>query len=229
MLLNFVADEAVNGPGFAAGYRSKLPVYCHDTLKFTDKTGILTDGSGNKKYTPNSNCFWHIHTENTEFITFEFLDFDLEFGYDQVKFYDASKTPPSLFATFWGHNLPDPFYWYTDEVLVQFTSDESQQFDGWTLKYKAATPGVEEKGALSNITLYPNPATDQVFIVGIPSGLSPAHIELLDLQLNARKKYNLQITNGEAVPLNIRGLSPGIYFVRVFAEENTGVLKLVIQ
>lgn len=229
VFLSFRTDESVSGPGWAGGYRSKLPVYCTDTLLYTDKTGILTDGSGDKKYTPNSNCFWHIKTENTEFITFEFLDFELEFGYDQVKFYDASETPPTLFATFWGQLLPDPFFWYTDEVLVQFTSDESQQYNGWTLKYKAATPGVDETDVLSNIALHPNPATDQVSIVGIPPGLSPVKLQLLDLQLNVRKEQDLQKSEGRVVIFNVQGLPSGLYFVRIFAEENTGVVKLIIQ
>jgi hypothetical protein len=229
VFLSFRTDESHSGPGWAGGYRSKLPDYCYDTLSYTEKTGILTDGSGDKKYTPNTNCFWHIKTENTEFIYFEFLDFELEFGYDQVRFYDASKTPPSLFATYWGQLLPDPFFWYTDEVLVQFTSDESEQFKGWTLEYKAAAPGVHENNALSKIKLYPNPATDQASLVGIPSGLSPVHIELLDLQCSIVAKKHLQKSTGNTVPLTIQGLPKGIYLVRVTAEESTRVLKLVIQ
>jgi len=228
MYMNFISDELMNADGWAAGYTSNLPVYCNDTIPYTEKTGIISDGSGDKNYVSNTNCYWQIETENTELMTFEFLEFDIEYGYDQLKFYDASTTPPVLFATFWGHNLPPLITMHTDKVLISFVSDESVEFDGWKIKYSALAPGIDELSNPGRITLSPNPAHNKI-VLEIASQLKePVSYELFNVNMSMISKGTLNYPEGQTYELDVSVYQPGIYFILFQFKEYRTLHKLII-
>jgi len=228
MFLNFISDEQMNADGWALGYTSNLPVYCHDTITYTEKTSIIGDGSGDKNYVPNTNCYWLVETENTELITFEFLEFDIEHGYDQLKFYNSSTTPPVLFATFWGHDLPPMLTMFTDKVLISFKSDETAEYAGWKLKYSALAPGIHESGIPERITLSPNPASSKVFFETALQMKGQISYELFNVNMCLINKGVFNSRVGHAHELDVSPFLPGIYFILIQTEGHRTIHKLII-
>jgi len=224
--LNFITDEQINADGWAAGYSSNLPVYCHDTLVYTDKTAVIEDGSANKKYTPNTNCSWRINTENTEVITIEFLEFDLEYGYDQLKFYDATVSPPSIIATYWGNELPPMLTLPADKVLITFTSDESMEYGGWKIRYTALAPGIDENSLAAGIKLFPNPAGTTVAVQGLPDD---AILSLYDLKMQRLDQKRYRHAGDRNGQLDVSGISPGMYFVSIEMNRTRIIKKLIVH
>jgi hypothetical protein len=226
--LNFISDDQFTADGWAAGYTSSLPVYCSDTLKYTEKTGILEDGSGDKRYVPNSNCYWLVSTENTEVITFEFLEFDLEYGYDQLRFYDASVSPAALLATYFGHDLPDLLVVPSNKVMLWFFSDASEEHGGWKVKYTALAPGIGEADVQAAYRLSPNPARDRVYVQGFNPDHQPLEYRVYDAAMGLRLLGNLE-TNDNQYELDISALKAGMYFVLITDAEGRSVHKLIVR
>ena len=74
-----------------------------------------------------------------------------------------------------------------------------------------------------NVTLYPNPATDQVTVGGI---VGAATVEVVDI--NGRTVSTANTTNGNTT-LNVSGMAKGTYFVRITGEQASAVRKLIVK
>jgi hypothetical protein len=82
--------------------------------------------------------------------------------------------------------------------------------------------GVEENAA-SRISVYPNPAKDQITITGIEN--IDCNIKVVDIkgqQIMSIDKYNADV-------INVSMLEQGIYFIRISNEDFNVVRKLVIK
>jgi hypothetical protein len=79
------------------------------------------------------------------------------------------------------------------------------------------------KIGMSEITVYPNPVKDKLFISpGLPSG-EPIRIELLTL--GGRVLMIRNITNESYI--NVAGLSPSVYILKISRGEESSVLRIV--
>ncbi len=82
----------------------------------------------------------------------------------------------------------------------------------------------DDPQGLSSLRLYPNPATDLVYITGM-NDLAPASIELFDLRGRIIRSSRLE--GNESTDLSTEGLKPGLYFVRVTQGNLVNTLKLL--
>jgi len=215
IFLQFKTNDQNNATGWAAGYQSIMPVYCQDTLVLTETSGIIEDGSGDKRYSNFADCYWLVEPEDAEMITLTFEEFSLEYGYDQLRIYDASGNEPVLLVTYWGFQLPEPFTMQGNRMLIHFVSDYSQTFDGFKISYTSLEPYINEQQNQHFVILYPNPVKDQLTIQ-----ISP---ELLEC------KYSIQTITGELVEedvffnelntVNTSELQRGIYCIKIVKDK----------
>ena len=79
------------------------------------------------------------------------------------------------------------------------------------------------------VTLYPNPANqkDLIFLT-VPAEIGEFKVSILDTDGQVQVKLGT-FTNARSVPLNIRRLPSGMYFVRIEALEGIVVKKLTIN
>ena len=82
----------------------------------------------------------------------------------------------------------------------------------------ASIPPFEEE-----ISIYPNPFDEQLFI--------NAHAESLEIYLHNAvgilvKKKNIEKVNGE-IRINVKGLTPGVYYLKLLAGDQQSVTKLL--
>ncbi|MCD4729909.1 MAG: C10 family peptidase, partial [Bacteroidales bacterium] len=223
IVLQFKTNEVNSAGGWAAGYKSILPVYCKDTVVMTEVAGVFEDGSGDKKYGNNAECYWLIEPEGAEVITLKFDEFDLEFGYDQLIIYNATEYPPVKIATFWGHELPDPFTMQGNRMLVRFTTDLSQTFDGWKISYTSIEPYIDEQNNNNLFELFPNPVGDQLHI-----NISP---ELMGCKYSiftiTGKSVKENIFINESNIINTENLKKGIYYIMVISDSGIIFKKFI--
>ena len=83
--------------------------------------------------------------------------------------------------------------------------------------------GVAALGSGNNISLYPNPATDNIYIDGLQQ---PVQYNVADLYGSTVQKGNISPSNPG---INIATLSPGIYILNVADKAGNNVLKFVRQ
>ncbi len=211
LFLKFKTNEQNSADGWAAGYYITLPVYCQDTVIFTDSTGTIDDGSGDKNYVNNADCYWLIKPENAQHITLTFTSFDLEYGFDQVKIYDASEYPPVLIETFWGHEIPPPVSIESGQMLVRFTSDYAVVFDGWEAEYTCVEPGYFENEFTYPINIYPNPVK-AVLNIELSNEITDGNYAIYNISGKLCSTGDLiTLTN----VIDVEDFEKGVYFINV--------------
>ncbi|OQX78997.1 MAG: hypothetical protein B6D61_04310 [Bacteroidetes bacterium 4484_249] len=227
IFMNFKTNEINTSEGWTAGYKSYLPVYCNDTTILTDSTGVFEDGSSDKNYTNNSECYWLIEPDNVEAITITFTKFDIEYGYDQVNIYDASVMPPVLDTTFWGHDIPASRTIKSGRVLVKFTSDYALVFDGWEAQYSVAETSVNENSFNHNFEVFPNPSSGEINISANFPKASKLDIEVFSIAGKSLFQKTFDILQGKnLLHLDLKGLSKGVYYLKV--TEFNKVIKIIV-
>jgi hypothetical protein len=82
--------------------------------------------------------------------------------------------------------------------------------------------GMEENTAL-NITVFPNPTSDELMITNIQEN---AKIELIDALGNVMRKTYAETNQ---VNMNVEGLASGNYFVRIVSDESTALKSVIIR
>ena len=85
--------------------------------------------------------------------------------------------------------------------------------------YETSVLGVENN-IMSDISIYPNPAKNQLNIVGL---VDNSNITIYDLSGKVMK----EISANNRVSCNISDLSSGIYFVKIQNDQESQVVKFV--
>jgi hypothetical protein len=124
----------------------------------------------------------------------------------------------TVYRPSWDQTLPLIVEW--DE---SFPNNELYAHEGMSrISYVSIWTGVEENAA-SRISVYPNPAKDQITIQGIEN--MDCTIEVVDIkgqQILSIGKYNVDA-------IDVSMLEQGIYFIRISNEDFNVVRKLVIK
>ncbi|MEI7594323.1 MAG: choice-of-anchor J domain-containing protein [Bacteroidota bacterium] len=114
------------------------------------------------------------------------------------------QTEPSLiqYIGFHVHSNPNMYYVAIDDVNF-------------------CTPASIEEINTSKINVYPNPASESISIY---SDLTNYSVELFDVS----QRRLLTIDNSPKT-INVKNLSSGIYFIKIFSDKNTFFEKLIIR
>ncbi len=113
---------------------------CSGNTPLTACPGSFTDGSGSTDYDNNLNCSWTISPPGATAITLTFTEFQTEECCDFVRIYDGANANAPLLGEFSGPNIPSPVTGLSGSLFVQFTTDQSAGFPGWSADYVCATP-----------------------------------------------------------------------------------------
>jgi len=83
-----------------------------------------------------------------------------------------------------------------------------------------------ELGGVSNspVIIYPNPATDHVFI---QSSAAIAAMELVDA--TGKRIRDIEKANTPLIKVDLKGLPPGIYYVRLSSRQNISMYKIIVN
>lgn len=221
--LNFNSDYEINKEGWSFYYEAVFPTYCNDTALYTAPSGTIGDGSLNKNYINNTDCYWLITPDNAGEITLSFTKFDLEYGYDRLTVYDPTINPPDLLGEFTSNTIPNPVTAKNGKMLLHFKTDESLTFDGWEATYQISNLSVFEKD-MQDVLLIPNPASKDFIIKGIPEDIKKLQLDIYDL---SGKLYLSLETGNSLEPINISMLPEGLYFVKLILPDQVRTYKLL--
>ena len=89
--------------------------------------------------------------------------------------------------------------------------------------------GIHEYGNSSSVILYPNPFTDQsTLVITDALGFNKADLEIYDVVGQSIRSIVIEIHERRTeIPIDRSGMSAGIYFYKVYGENNDGS-KMVI-
>ncbi len=143
VLVKFVTNEENSSFGWKLEYHAILNEnYCDGVVEISDSSGIITDGSGDENYLPNSDCGWLITSLNAVQVSFRMTDLDLNLAYirDYVAIYDGPNDTYPLIKIWKGSNYNQDIVFKTSmgngQMFVKFFSSESDQDPGFEAEYE---------------------------------------------------------------------------------------------
>ena len=81
------------------------------------------------------------------------------------------------------------------------------------VRVEVEATGVEEEFDASQVSVYPNPATNYVVCSGVPSGSVVSIISMSGVEMTRTQIY------GTSETVNVANLANGLYIVRIYSEE----------
>ncbi|MCO4771481.1 MAG: hypothetical protein KDA24_15720, partial [Deltaproteobacteria bacterium] len=141
LFVEFVTDGSVNYEGWEAAWTANLPpATCSGTTTLSGASGTFEDGSGpGVDYSDNLNCGWLIDvgTGTYQDITLSWSAFDVEGTFDEVNVYDGADANASLLGSYDGTSLPPSITSTGTQLFVEFVTDSSVNYEGWTASWTA--------------------------------------------------------------------------------------------
>lgn len=162
--------------------------------------------------------FTYIVSGNTVFFTNTSVfpaDFDIKW-----KFGDGT-TSNQVSPT---HTFPS-----TDNYLVcMIVIDNTCELNDTTCKNVFVIVGVDEPAWLSNVNVYPNPATDRIVIDNLPASAAIQSLRLMNTVGAEIESWNLFDQRGQAIILNLLSTAPGLYYLEMKLNEKIYMKKILI-
>jgi hypothetical protein len=98
----------------------------------------------------------------------------------------------------------------------------------YSLLHFSAT-GISDENMISNISIYPNPS-EGIFNISIEGVSGKIQIKVFDVHGNDYRKFEIEGTKSYTIKkLDLKELSPGVYFINFSGNEISRVKKIVIQ
>lgn len=230
MLVVFNSNESVTANGFMATYKAYMPTWCTGMQNYTEPEGSFDDGSANFQYNNNTVCMWRIQPQFAYSTTLYFDYLDTEAGVDVVKVFNLANQ--QLLATVSGNQVPEPITSPSGQFFITFNTNSSNRGQGWKISYASSNVGINEaeKKTLSNLSIYPNPASKQLNLAFVAQNTSSVSISLTNVA--GLKVYNETFSNHSETynqSIDVSSFPKGMYFIDIRSENGNVIRKIVIE
>ncbi|KAJ4461175.1 putative tolkin [Paratrimastix pyriformis] len=173
LMVVFTSDGSVTKSGWTLKYsvaQQTSAGLCSGTTTLTASTGTITDGSQDTPYVPNMDCSFviapaGIAAGQTVQLHFTRCSSTSHF----VTVYDGPTSSSMVLARFSGDTLPADISGTGQAILVRWTSDGSENRDGFTATYSIVDATASQCAPSTTLTM----AGDVP--VSIQSGMTPYH------------------------------------------------------
>ncbi|MGC8865613.1 MAG: C10 family peptidase [Bacteroidales bacterium] len=230
LFVEYIGAASANNNGFVATYEGLKPQWCSGSQLLSEPSGYISDGSGNFWYYNNTVCIWRIQPPDAKQIAIYFKRFSTEPGQDKLRIYDFSTA--QLLAEYSGHydssNLPPPVLCPSGKVFLTFSTNGSVRDDGWEAFYESYFTGMDVVRP-QEIKFFPNPAKEFFYVMMKGEDLLHPEAELMSADGRCQKKVSLIVSENGGYVVHTKGLSSGVWFLRVMGKKNVYVGKVLIE
>jgi hypothetical protein len=231
VLITFTTDAAVEGTGWLLSYRAFKPTWCSGMITHNSSNGTFDDGSGNFHYNNGTMCQFVLEPKWATSATIHFNYFDTEEGKDFLKVFDMGAAPPVLLADLSGQTLPEPITSPSGKFYLIFSSNNMNTGLGWEIYYEADNVSVSENDeAFNNLSVYPNPAGEELNISFISKESDYVNVSLVNMT-GMTVYENVLLPNYTAFrnTIDVSRFAKGVYILRLNTETHDMVKKIVIE
>ncbi|MDD2634819.1 MAG: C10 family peptidase [Bacteroidales bacterium] len=196
--------------------------FCKGTTIYTQPEWSFGDGSGDNYYFNNTTCNWIINpdVEDIDLLRLTFTKFELTDN-DVLKVYKGHplNSGLTLIDEYTSTNRPYSVdVWGGDKLYLIFETNSEGQAEGWEAYYTTFTSDINDN-MLDNISIYPNPANNNINITGITN----SNVAIYDIYGKLIKNYD----KIDSTTLDISDMSAGIYFINVSNNDDIKTIKFV--
>lgn len=224
-------SENTNHYGFQISYSSNVESpYCSRSRSISDWNAVIEDGSPEgSAYRAQSNCSWYLNLSYVTGYYYSFPKFDLGSG-DFVDIYDATSSPDIFYKRYDIHHLPTG----TEQVnfkkmRIVFISDNWDQKDGFKFEYYAIS-NVDDLDGMENISVYPNPVSNNLSVDFSMTDASTVNFRLMDATGKLVAADNMQASCGNnKFSMNVSRLPKGFYMLEISSPKGKTVRKVMVQ
>lgn len=228
MLVVFETDGSGNDEGFVLRYTADIHEWCSGTVTYTEPTGSLDDGSGDKNYAPGSLCRFKITPTWAADLTLTFDSFETADENDYLEIYDLGTSV--LLASLSGDELPDPVVAPSGQMYIVWRSDNFDQAPGWSAHWETGNVGIELEEAFNEFNLYPNPATEEISISFETNKAENLIVEIISP--SGKVMYSNKIdsfTGNYTNTVDVSKFAKGVYFLRLHSSEGAAAKKIIVE
>lgn len=231
VFIEFHTNSLTTKAGWQLDYESIFPVYCSGTTTLTDPSGMIEDGSGEKKYSSNSVCRWKIIHDDGLPVTFFFSSFGLNDTTDFVKIYDLQSQ--EVLGIYTGNQLPASVTAQSGKMMIIFMTNSVGNSQGWSGGYYSSAVGIDDVlKSINEIQLYPNPSNGIITIEKILSANNEQELQISIYNLVGKSVYDkiVKIVPGfNKIELNVEMLPPSAYIMFIRDSKQKEAKKIIIS
>ena len=162
-------------------------------------------------------------------INLEFMEFNIEDGYDSLWVYDGGDTLAPLLGAFSGSIFPPVIQSSGKMLTIRFRSDGLTVGPGWKAVWRSGTAGVRGMSR-HGFHVYPNPVSSIInYQLSIIDGRKDCTIEVWDV---VGKRVEMVTVPGgrDVVRSDVSAYPPGVYTAVLKKNERIlGVRKFVVE
>ena len=122
------------------------------------------------------------------------------------------------------------YHWKSSYTIVLIASNSCGS-DTLVITINLLNVGIKKPLLLNSVKVFPNPATDEVYVYFGDKELNNIKFQILDIvghEVYFAKYARLSAKHKESLDISSR-LKPGTYIVRVAAQEGVSTVKLVVR
>lgn len=162
-------------------------------------------------------------------IMLEFLEFDIEYGYDSLWVFDGGDTLAPPLGGFSGTGLPPVLQSSGEMLTIRFRSDGLTVGPGWKAVWRSGTAGVREMSR-QGFRVFPNPAGSVIsYQLSDNSGFEDCRIEIWDM-IGKRVETIIVPGGRDVARSDVSGYPSGVYTAVLRNNEKIlGVRKIVVE
>ena len=159
-----------------------------------------------------------------DLVTFTFLSFETESGYDEIWVYDGPDTNATVILDeYSGSTIPDPITSShpTGALTFVFYSDGSSTRSGYEILTSCSTPLGMDTLSTSNFTYFPNPVNNVLSIK------AQASIDSITVYNMLGQTVVRSTPNTTTTAVDMSGLQTGAYFVQVAINNSIETVRVI--
>jgi len=228
MFVTFNSDASGNATGMTLRYTTSIHAWCSGSTTFTEPTGNISDGSGDKNYTPNSMCIFIVKPTFASSVTLIFDSFETVDENDYLEIYDMSNS--QLIVSLSGSDIPEPVTSPSGKMYIIWKTDNFDQAAGWNATWQTDNVGIENDNAFNEFQLFPNPATNSINISFRSADAKDLTVEILSTSGKMMFSETMDSFTGTYnEKVDVSEFAKGIYLMRINSNQGTAYKKIVIK
>ncbi len=201
------------------------PIVCNDS--------IFDMGGPTRNYYDNEKYNYTLSAPTGSLVKLQFKSFNTEQSFDSLSIYNGTSTLSPLIGSYTGTNSPGIIVSSGQYLTLKYKSDGSTNFSGFKAIKSCISPSVTTNinsilNSQQSITAYPNPTTGQLTIKLDALSETPLTTYTIKIITILGEVILSETTNNQYLTLNIFNFSNGIYFIKVYQNQQLiGTTKLI--